>query len=68
MQDPFFPLPEDALENGYEIGCNLRYAGASKSYESRQLGNWAGDSVGSPNFAFWQVGFRGGYCGSPKPN
>jgi len=68
MQDPFFPLPEDSLEIGYEIGCNLRSAGASKSYENRKLGSWAGDGVDSPNFVFWQMGFRAGYRGSPKPH
>jgi hypothetical protein len=67
MQDPFFSLPEDALEIGYEIGSNLRRARVGKSFESRQLGIWARDKVDSPNFVFWQMGFRAGFRGSPKP-
>ena len=63
-----FPLPEDAVEIGYEIGRNLRYAGAGKSREIRKLGGWASDSVSSPTFVFWQAGFRAGYRGWPKPD
>jgi len=63
-----FPSAEDALEIGYEIGRNLRHAGAGKSFENRKLDDWARDSVESPNFVFWQIGFRAGYRGSPKPD
>jgi len=62
-----FRLPEDAIEIGYEIGCNLRHAGARKAGENRKLGFWAGDRANKPDFVFWQMGFRAGYRGSPKP-
>jgi len=62
-----FPCPEDAIEIGYEIGRNLRSGGAGKSREKANLGRWARESVASPNFIYWQAGFRAGYRGSPKP-
>jgi hypothetical protein len=63
-----FSSPEDAMEIGYEIGCNLRHAGATKSTENRKLGNWAGDNVANSSFVFWQIGFRAGFRSAPKPD
>ena len=66
--DPLFvPLPEDAIEIGYEIGRSLHLAGAGKLQENRKLGRWLGDKVEDPGFAFWKRGFRAGYRGLPKP-
>ena len=67
MEFPFFALPEDAIEVGYEIGRNLRLAGAGKLQENRKLGRWLGDKLEDPDFVFWQQGFRAGYRGLPKP-
>ena len=63
-----FASPEDAVEIGYEIGRTLRDNGASKSKETLHLGNWSRDYQASPNLAFWQIGFRAGYRGQPKPS
>jgi len=63
-----FPLPEDAVEIGYEIGRNLRSGGSGKSSEKENLSRWARDGAASPNAIFWEVGFRAGYRGSPKPD
>jgi len=60
--------PEDAVEIGYEIGRTLRDNGASKSKETMHLGNWSRNYQASPNLVFWQVGFRAGYRGRPKPS
>ena len=63
-----FASPEDAVEIGYEIGRTLRDNGASKSKESMHLDYWSRDYQASPNLAFWQIGFRAGYRGQPKPS
>jgi hypothetical protein len=42
--------------------------GVSKSKETMHLGNWSRNYQASPNLAFWQIGFRAGYRGGPKPN
>jgi hypothetical protein len=63
-----FPLPEDAVETGYEIGRNLRRSGAGKSGEKRKMSRWVQDNAVSPNIMFWRAGFRAGYRGSPKPD
>ena len=58
---------EDAVEIGYEIGRTLRDNGATKSKETAHLGNWSRDHQTSPHLVFWQIGFRAGYRGQPKP-
>jgi hypothetical protein len=59
--------PEDAVEIGYEVGRNLRLAGAGKALEKRSLRRWLGEKVDNPAFVFWRKGFRCGYRGLPKP-
>jgi hypothetical protein len=63
-----FASPSDAVEIGYEIGRNLRYAGGGKSSENVKLHRWARDYEGGHAFIHWQSGFRAGYRGRPKPD
>ena len=58
---------EDAVEIGYEIGRTLRDNGATKSKETEHLENWSHDHQTNPYLVFWQIGFRAGYRGQPKP-